>query len=64
MMTKYYQLLQPQWIFFNYNDVDHFMNYHNGTFPYIGRAAEDDEAILAGNFGGYIRAVRDVKSTY
>jgi hypothetical protein len=40
------------------------MNYHNGTFPYIGRAAKKDEAILAGNFGGYIRAVRDAKSTY
>jgi hypothetical protein len=65
VMLKYYQLLQPQWIFFNYIDGGHFkVGYHNESYPYIGRKAERGEAILAGNFGGYIRAVRDVKSVY
>jgi hypothetical protein len=38
-ILKYYQLLQPQWTFFNYYDNNQFMSYNNGTFAYIGREA-------------------------
>lgn len=40
------------------------MGFKNGSFPYIDRRAKEEEMILAGNFGGYAEAVRDVKSVF
>jgi hypothetical protein len=65
MIKQFYQLLQPQWIFITYdfrmNEI--FVGF-NGTDKYLKHVFQDNEPILASNFGGYSELVRDVRTTY
>lgn len=64
VIEKFYQILQPQWMFFTYTDPNMFMGYKQTEARYINRRAEVYEPVLASNMGGYIQILRDIKCAY
>lgn len=64
VVKKFYQVLQPQWIFFTHNEPKMYLGFENGSERYVGRPLQPKETVLASNFGGYAEILRDVRCTY